>query len=205
MNNEVVADVIQVWRLSDLKLLHTIELAKVSGDSAQRYPFEARTLDDGSVMMNSYTCGFYHLTNLAGTPKVTRVMTMKEPDNFGCSVPLIAGKFWIMPIAYSHRFATLDISDPDHPKEIASFATETTFHPHWISADPRSDRVVFTEQGDGPPMIYVAHLDRVTGRLRWDEKFHDAGSARPGVSYRRVTWPNGVKGMAMPHGALFVP
>jgi hypothetical protein len=206
MDNEVVADVIQVWRLSDLKLLHTIQLPKLSGDSAQRYPFEARTLPDGSVLMNSYFCAFYHLTNLAGTPKVTRVLTLpQDKKNLGCSVPIIAGKFWIMPIAYGHRFATLDISNPDHPREIASLETDSTFHPHWIAADPRSDRVVMTEQGDGPPMIYVAHLDRQTGRLTWDENFRDPGSSRFGVSYRRDSWPNGVKGMAMPHGALFVP
>jgi hypothetical protein len=205
MDNEIAADVIQIWRLSDLKLLQTIELPKMAADSGQRYPFEARTLADGSVMMNSYACGFYHITDLAGTPKATRVMTMKEPDNFGCAVPLVAGKFYIMPIAYTHRFATIDISDPDHPKEVSSLATEKTFHPHWIAADPRSDRVVFTDQGDGPPMVYIAHLNRTTGRLTWDEKFRDPGSSKPGVSYRRDSWPNGVKGMAMPHGALFVP
>jgi hypothetical protein len=131
-------------------------------------------------------------------------MAMKQPENFGCSVPLIAGKFWIMPIAYAHRYATLDISDPSHPREVASFKTDSTFFPHWIAADPLSDRVVVTDQGDGPPMVMVAHLDRSTGRLRWDEKFRDAGSTKPGVSYRRDSWPNGLKGLAMPHGALFV-
>ena len=205
MNNEVVADVIQIWRLSDLRLLHTIQLPKMNGDSAQRYPFEARTLADGSVLMNTYTCGFYHLTNLALTPKVTRVLTLPEPQNFGCSVPLISGRFMIMPIAYNHRYATIDISNPDHPKEIASFATDTTFFPHWIAADPLSDRVVVTDQGDGPGMVMVLNFDRTTGRLSWDERFRDPGSSRPGVSYHRESWPNGVKGMAMPHGALFVP
>jgi hypothetical protein len=204
MNSDVVADVIQIWRLSDLKLLKTVQLPKLETDSSQRYPFEARALPDGSVMMNTYTCGFYHLTNLDKDPKVTRVMAMKQPENFGCSVPLIAGKFWIMPIAYAHRYATLDISDPSHPREVASFKTDSTFFPHWIAADPLSDRVVVTDQGDGPPMVMVAHLDRSTGRLRWDEKFRDAGSTKPGVSYRRDSWPNGLKGMAMPHGALFV-
>jgi hypothetical protein len=110
-----------------------------------------------------------------------------------------------MPIAYAHRFATIDISDPTHPVEVASFPTDSTFNPHWISADPNSDRVVLTGQGDGSPMVMVAHLDRETGRLTLDEKFRDAGAAKPGVSYHRDSWPNGVKGMAMPHGSLFVP
>jgi hypothetical protein len=205
MDSEIAADVIQVWRLSDLKLLKTVQLPKLESDSGQRYPFEARALPDGSVMMNTYACGFYHLTNLNKEPRVTRVLTMKQPENFGCAVPLIAGKFWIMPIAYAHRYATLDISDPAHPHEIASFKTDSTFFPHWIAADPSSDRVVVTDQGDGPPMVMIAHFDRSTGRLRWDEKFRDPGSSKPGVSYRRDSWPNGVKGMAMPHGALFVP
>ena len=64
---------------------------------------------------------------------------------------------------------------------------------------------MMTDQGDGLPMVMVAHLDKTTGRLSWDEAFRDAGAAKPGVTYHRASWPNGVKGMAMPHGALFVP
>ena len=51
----------------------------------------------------------------------------------------------------------------------------------------------------------VEYLDRSTGRLSWDAAFKDPGATAPGVSYHRGSWPNGVKGMAMPHGALFVP
>jgi hypothetical protein len=169
------------------------------------YPFELRALNDGSVMINSYYCGFFHLTGLDSEPQIARVLTLPQPKNIGCSVPHIEGKFWIMPIAYAHRFATIDISDPAHPKEVASFQTDSTFFPHWISSDPRSDRVVMTDQGDGQPMVMVAHLDKTTGRMSWDEAFRDAGATKPGVSYHRASWPNGVKGMAMPHGALFVP
>jgi hypothetical protein len=48
------------------------------------------------------------------------------------------------------------------------------------------------------------HVDRTTGRLSWDERFRDQGATTPGVSYHRASFPNGVKGMAMPHGAVFV-
>ncbi|MFN2601580.1 MAG: hypothetical protein ABR582_02360 [Gemmatimonadaceae bacterium] len=204
MDDERPDDVIQVWRLSDLKLLRTIKL-DVMPDSSQMMPFEMRALPDGSVFINTYFCGFYRLTDLATNPKLTRVFGLPRPGNLGCSVPLLAGKFWIMPIAYAHRYATLDISNRDHPVEVASLPTDTSFYPHWIAADPNSDRVVVTDQGDGPGMVAVLHLDRSTGQLSWDDKFRDAGSAKPGVSYRRASWPNGVKGMAMPHGALFVP
>ena len=203
MDNERTANVIQVWRLSDLKLLKTLPVPEVPGDSAHVDPFEVRTLADGTVMMNTYYCGFFRISDLGGSPRIDRVMTL--PHSFGCSVPVVAESLMIMPIAYAHRFATIDIADPAHPHEIASLATDSTFYPHWASPDPGSDRLVLTDQGDGAPMVKLVHLDRSTGRLSWDATFKDPGATAPGVSYHRVSWPNGVKGMAMPHGALFVP
>ena len=205
MDTEHTANVVQVWRLSDLTLLKTLAVPEVKGDSAHRYPFEPRAMDDGSVLLNTYSCGFYRVDSLEGNPKIQRALALAEPQNFGCSVPVIAGKFWVMPIAYAHRYAIIDISDPVHPKEVASVPTDSTFFPHWASADPRSDRIVFTDQGDGQPMVKIAHFDRSTGRLTWDDRFKDADAASPGISYRRTSWPNGVQGMAMPHGAVFVP
>jgi len=203
MDNEKTANVVQVWRLSDLRLLKTLAVPEIAGDSTHVYPFEVRTLADGTVMLNTYSCGFFRISDLGGSPRIDRVMTMS--GNFGCSVPVIADSLMIMPIAYAHRFVTIDISDPSHPREIASFATDSMFFPHWAAADPGSDRLVVTDQGDGPPMVKILHLDRSTGRLSWDQNFRDAGATAPGVSYHRAGWPNGIKGMAMPHGALFVP
>ena len=202
MDNEQTADVIQVWRLSDLALLKTLEVPATPGDSAHRYPFEVRALADGSVMMNTYHCGFYHVTGLASSPAIARVLAM--PGNSGCSVPVILGRFMVMPIAYAHRYATIDIADPDHPREVASFRTDSTFFPHWASVDPGTDRIVVTDQGDGAPMVKIMRLDPSTGRLAWDERFRDRGAATPGVSYHHASFPNGVTGMAMPHGAVFV-
>ncbi len=203
MNSERTANVIQVWRLSDLTLLKTLVVPEVPGDSAHMFPFEVRALDDGTVMLNTYYCGLFRIADLAETPRIDRLITL--PDQFGCSVPAVIGRFLVMPIAYAHRFATIDISDPAHPREVASFPTDSTFFPHWVSADPGSDRLVFTDQGDGAPMVKVAHFDRSTGLLSWDADFKDRGATSPGVSYHRASWPNGAKGMAMPHGALFVP
>jgi hypothetical protein len=111
----------------------------------------------------------------------------------------------VLPVANAHRYLTIDIADPTHPTTVASLQADSTFFPHWVAADPRSDRVVFTDQGNGRPIVRVAHLDRSTGRLSWDEQFRSDAATLPGVSYDRATWPNGVTGMAMPHAALFVP
>ena len=66
MDTETTANVIQVWRLSDLKLLKTLIVPASAGDSANFNPFEVRALADGSVLVNSYYCGFFHVTDLAG-------------------------------------------------------------------------------------------------------------------------------------------
>ncbi len=206
MDSETVANTVQVWRLSDLTLLKTLDVPKVESDSSYKYPFEVRTLPDGrTAMVNTYTCGFYRITNLETQPRVDRVMTMEQPKNFGCSVPIISGHFMLMPIAYAHRYATIDISDSGHPREISSVATDSTFYPHWVAQDPGSDRVVVDDQGDGAPFVMIGHFNSTSGKLTWDEKFRDPGAMKPGVSFMRDTWPNGLKGMMMPHGAVFVP
>ena len=171
MDNEKTANVVQVWRLSDLRLLKTLPVPEIAGDSTHVYPFEVRTLADGSVMLNTYG-GFFHLGS-ERSPRIDRVMTM--PRNFGCSVPVISDSLMIMPIAYAHRFATIDISDPLAPREIASWlpipASSRTGPP-----PIRSNRLVVTDQGDGLPMVKILHLDRSTGRLSWDQ---DSGTPVP--------------------------
>ncbi|MEO8575461.1 MAG: hypothetical protein ABI556_02115 [Gemmatimonadales bacterium] len=206
MDTERTANVVQVWRMSDLKLLKTVQVPEVASDSAYMYPFEVRTLADGkTVMMNTYYCGFYRLTGLDSDPKIERVLVMEHPKNIGCSVPTIAGRYMVMPIAYAHRFSTLDISDPSHPREVTSLPMDSTFYPHWIARDPSSDRVVVTDQGDGIPLVMLGRFDASSGKIVWDERFKDAGATKAGVSFLNVTWPNGVKGKVTPHGAVFVP
>src|SRR5215203_1529749 len=205
MDSEKTAHVVQVWRLSDLRLLKTLRVPEVAGDSAHQYPFEVRTMADGkTVMMNTYMCGFYLMSDLDREPAIERVMSMEQPKNVGCSVPVTTGKYMLMPIAYAHRFATLDISNPAAPKEVASFATDSTFFPHWAALDPGSDRVVFSDQGDRPPRVMIGRFNPTTGALTLDHRFADPNSSSLGISYHRELWPNGLKGMLMPHGALFV-
>jgi hypothetical protein len=179
----------------------------VAGDSLEKYPFEVRALADGrSLLLNTYTCGFYRITDLdRPEPRIELVHSMRDPARYGCSVPIIQGKYWLMPIAYAHTIVTLDLSDPAKPVEVAAFPFDSTFYPHWIAADPGSDRLVVTEQGDGPPRVMMLRLDRATGKLSWDAGFQEADSTARGVSFSRARWPNGVTGHAMPHGALFVP
>ncbi|HEV7516346.1 MAG TPA: hypothetical protein VGR07_08610, partial [Thermoanaerobaculia bacterium] len=117
MHEPFSADVVQVWRLSDLKLLSTLpvpparlpngELLQTRGHDGQlrptghRMPFEPRVMADGSVLLNAYGCGFYRVTALqSDTPAIANVYTLKVPPEAmigGCSIPVVLGRFWLMP------------------------------------------------------------------------------------------------------------
>ena len=207
MSGENTADVIQVWRISDLHLLKTVAINGSAGDSSGHHPFEVRALPGGkTAMLNTAYCGFYLLTGLdTDQPTAVQVYSMFALHRRGCSVPVVVGHYWVMPIAGDHSVAVLDIADPAHPVEVSRLQTDTTFWPHWSSADPASDRIVFTGQGNGDGRVMIARLDRGNGALVWDPRFHDPGSSRPGVSFAHESWPHGQVPGAMPHGALFGP
>jgi hypothetical protein len=205
MDLERTADVVQIWRLSDLALLRTLAVPGVAGDSVERNPFEARTLADGrTVLLNTYECGFYRVTGLDGDPRIEAIHALRHPAMSGCGVPVLSGDYWIVPVAYGSRILAFDIRDPGKPRLVSELLTDSSFRPHWLSKDPGSDRIVVTGQGDGSPIVMMIRLDAATGALTRDDRFREAGPAGR-VSFARPSWPNGIAGPAMPHAALFVP
>jgi len=205
MNDERTADVMQLWRLSDLTLLRTLPVPEVASDSTWRYPFEVRFLAGGTeAFMNTYYCSFYHLSGLDGdAPRIRRVLTLDFPSQGSCGVPLLIGHWWIMPIETSHEIMVLDVSDPRNPRESQTLIADSTFRPHWSARDPGSDRLVFPTEAPEDARILIAHFDSTSGRLAWDESFRDPVSDRLGVSLRRDRWPHGATGPAVPHGVVF--
>lgn len=198
------ADVAQLWRLSDLSLLRTLPLAPSVGDSSSRYPFEVRFLADGrSALLNTYYCGFYLLSGLEGaTPRVEPVLALSHPKHIGCAVPLLIGRWWIMPVASTREFIVYDVSNPRQLRRVGALASDSTFEPHWISRDLGSNRLVMTAEGP-KPAVRLARFDTATGQLTWDTRFRERANAPLGVSFDRTEWPGGSPGRAAPHGALF--
>jgi hypothetical protein len=198
------ADVVQLWRLSDLTLRKTLPLPPSVNDSTSRYPFEVRFLTDGkSALLNTYYCGFYLLSELAGaSPRVEPVLALSHPEHIGCGVPLLIGRWWIMPVASTREFIVYDVADAKRPRRAGALAADSSFEPHWIARDPGSDRLVLTAEGPRPA-VRLARFDTTTGRISWDESFREKGSGALGVSFDRTDWPGGAPGRAAPHGALF--
>ncbi|MEO6528301.1 MAG: hypothetical protein ABIP93_16895 [Gemmatimonadaceae bacterium] len=204
MDTERSADVVQLWRLSDLALLRTIPVPRTTTDTMWHYPFELRFLPDGkTAFMNTYYCAFYAMSGLDGeTPEMERVLALQYPRYNGCGVPLLIGRWWIMPVTDAREFVVLDISNPRRPRVASTLPTDSTFSPHWITREPNGTRLVATS--DGPKTsVRLLQFDSTSGRLTWDERFRERPGGPLGVSFERATWPHGAAGRAVPHGAVF--
>ena len=205
MSDEVTAHVVQVWSLSDGRLLHTLAVPQAADDTRGEYPFEVKFLGDGSTaLMSTYHCGFYLITGLEGDdPGIERVLAFEAEDDTSCGVPEVIGDYWLMPVSEAGDVVVLDIADPRHPTVASRLAGDSIFRPHWIAADPGSDRVVLTNHHADHPGIRLATFDRETGTLTWDESLRDPETGELGVSFGREAWPHGETGAARPHAVMF--
>ena len=218
MMEDYSADVVQVWRYSDLKLLHTIEVppGKRADNSplpgAGRYPFGPRRMADGSILMNAFGCGFYRLSAIASDqPKLDNVYTIQTPEppradatRGACSIPTIVGHHWVMPVGRAHTIVVLDVSDPAAPREVSRLDTPADFNPHWSSKDPLSDRIIVGAELGGEQGMYMLLFDERSGTLRFDPSFNSAPGRTGYIDLEGQQWQHGPSGAAWAHAALFI-
>ena len=223
MMEDYSADVVQIWQLSDLALLRTLELPPAvlpNGDTLRTlrrstgelvatghfYPFEPRVMPDGSVLLNAFGCGFYRLSDLdTESPAIENVYTIGVADTVSlgaCGIPVHTGNFWIMTVGAEHMLVTLDVSDPGAPREVARLETGPDFAPHWLARDPRSNRLIVGAENGGENRMLMVRLDERTGALFWEERLRPR-QGLPGIDFRRTAWPHGETGEAFGHAALF--
>jgi hypothetical protein len=186
--------VAQVWRLSDLKLIKTLPLPPqpdwfydTAADSS-----EPRLLADGkTVVVPTFNCGLFLVQNLAGdNPSLQHVY------DFGyrtCEVPVVVGDFLVETMQSGHAIASLDMHDPEHPHEVSRILLPPDEYPHWLALEPGGDRLVITGYGALDTKVRFATIDRRTGKLTLDSDV---------INFTRA-WPDGWKGSAIPHGAVF--
>ncbi|HEY6825378.1 MAG TPA: hypothetical protein VI259_00895 [Gemmatimonadaceae bacterium] len=196
------AEWVQLWRLSDLKLLRSIALKPGPRGNEQRFSGEPRLLPDGkSVYIHTFNCGLYLLRGIDGDQPTSTFVKAFEGKN--CGVPVLAGHYWLQTVPEAHALVALDITDPEHPQEVSSLNIGDDETPHWIAIDRTGRRVALNSAGGKGNRLYVINFDPASGALTLDERFRDAGATRPGVSFTRKTWPHGFTGTAFPHGTVF--
>jgi len=202
-NAKATAPWVQLWRLSDLTLLRTIALPPGPRGNEQQYSGEPLLLPDGkSAYVHTFNCGLYLIRGLDGdAPTATFVKTF---DGKNCGVPVLTGHYWLQTVPETHSLVSLDITDPERPREVATLDLGDDEQPHWIAIDGTGRRVVLSSASGNPGnRLFVIDVDASTGALKLDERFRDAGATRPGVSFKQRTWPHGFTGTAIPHGTVF--
>lgn len=203
MHGKATSHSVQIWRLSDLKLLHTVRLPPGPKGDEGDDPAEPRVLADGkTVIVSTFACGLYRLDGLIGDSPTARFIH-SFPDGDECALPVISGHYWV---ATSRRLGliALDISSPDKPVEVSRLVLPGGQGPHWISLAPDDQRIVISGGKLAfQSRVLIARIDPASGRLSLDETFRDKGATEPGVSFDRADWPHGATGKAVPHGAVF--
>jgi hypothetical protein len=202
-NKQATSQWVQVWRLSNLELLHTIALEPGPRGDEQQFSGEPRPLPDGkSVYIHTFNCGLYLLRDVEGDTPTAKFVKSFEGKN--CGVPVLTGHYWLQTVPEAHALVALDISDAEHPREVSSLALGDDEQPHWIAIDGTGRRVVLNSAGAGTGnRLFIIDFDPASGALKLDERFRDAGSARAGVTFTGKTWPTGFTGKAIPHGTVF--
>jgi hypothetical protein len=192
---------IQLWRLSDLKLLRSFALPAGPRRDENKLTGEPRLLADGrSVYVHTFSCGLYLIRDIEkDKPSMTLV---KAFEGDSCGVPILTGHYWIQTVPTIHGVVALDIRDPEHPREVSRVDVGDDESPHWIAIDRTGKRIVLNSAGGGS-RLFILNFDPATGALSIDQRFRDARSKRAGISLGGSNWPAGHEGIIVPHGAVF--
>ncbi len=189
-----VSHVTQVWRLSDLKLVKTMQLPAPADwyyDTAADAS-EPRLLNDGkTIVVPTFNCGLYLVKNLASDDP-----SLQHVHDFGyrtCEVPVVIGDYLVETMQSGHAIVSLDLHDPERPHEVSRILLPPDEYPHWLAIEPGGNRLAITGYGALNTRVRFATIDRRTGTLALDPATIDL--TRP--------QPDGWHGSAIPHGAVF--
>jgi hypothetical protein len=204
MGDEPV-NAVQLWRLSDLALLHTFDLPAGQRGDEGSFTAEPRLLADGrTVLVSTFQCGLYLMHGLDGdAPSGELVASFPELKETSCAVPVVAGHYYLVTVPAWHAVVSLDVTDPSHPREVSRLTLGPDDVPHWIAIEPNHRRVVITGYAGLAHRVMMATFDERTGQLALDARFRDAGASTAGVRMEGRRWPHGGSAPGIPHGAVF--
>ena len=155
---------IQIWSLTELRLLATIPLPASPNGKDQLNPAEPRVLSDGSLYVNTFNCGLYRILGVEGLdPHAEFVYSFPGAGTkFECAVPVVIGQFWIQTDPSLPGLITLDVSNPGKPIEVSRLVFDKRFEKtHWIAADRNASRVVVT--GNNRSWVLIVNVDMKRG------------------------------------------
>lgn len=202
-NTRSTARWLQLWKLSDLSLLGSIALPPGHRGDENQFTGEPRLLPDGhSVYVHTFNCGLYLVRGLDQPQPSIRFVWSFEGRN--CGVPVLADHYWLQTVPEAHALVSLDITDPEQPRQVSMVTFGDDEAPHWAAIDPSGTRVVLNSGGGGRGnRLFIVTIDTLTGALEVDPRFKEVGSDRPGIELTDKVFPHGFRGRPVPHGAVF--
>jgi len=196
---------VQIWRLSDLALLHTFPLPDGPAGGEGSLTAEPRLLPDGkTVLLSTFSCGLYLMDGIDSDAPSGRLVSSfpRRPDTF-CAIPVISGHYYLVTVPAWNAVVSLDISDPANPREVSRLTLGPEDVPHWIAISPDQRRVVVTGYEALQHRVVIARFDPASGQLTIDGRFREEGASQPGFRMDDKTWPHGGDAKGIPHGAVF--
>jgi len=192
---------VQLWRLSDLKLLKTIRLSPGPRGYGHEDPQEPRVLADGkTVLVQTRSCGLHRITGLdSDNPRADEVYTF---DGGLCGVPIVVDHYWIEAVPSISGVVVLDVADPGKPVKVSQLSLGANQFTHWLAWDEKGSRIILNSGGTDS-RLFMLRFDRNTGAVTLDGDFRNPGSSTPGFSMSDIDWPHGFHGTGLPHGAVF--
>ena len=196
---------LQVWRLSDLALLHTITLPDGPAGDESRLTAEPRVLEDGrTVLVSTFACGLYLMEGVESERPSARLVASfpRKPKTY-CAIPVVAGRYYLVTVPAWSAVVSLDVSDPSRPREVGRVTLGPDDVPHWVSLSQDRRRLVITGYGAMRNRVVIARFDTASGGLSLDERFREEGAEGPGFLMEGKRWPHGGSAAGIPHGAVF--
>jgi hypothetical protein len=192
---------VQLWRMSDLKLLRTIRLSPGPRGYGHEDPQEPRVLADGkTVLVQTRSCGLHRITGLDGdNPHADPIYTF---EGGLCGVPLVVGHYWIEAVPAIGGVVVLDVADPAKPVKVSELSLGVDQFTHWMAWDDVGSRIILNSGGTDS-RLFMLRFDRDSGRVSLDTEFRNRGSGKPGFSMSDLRLPHGFHGTGFPHGAVF--
>lgn len=195
MHGKDVAETVQVWRLSDLKLLHTIPLPPGPRGKEHQDSAEPRLLADSeTVLVNTFNCGLFRIIGLRG--ESPRAELIHDFGTGECALAVIAGRYWVQTDTALPGLVSVHVGDPARPRVVDRLKLSVDEEPHWISLAPDGRRIIISSGKKAlEKKLLMATIDPASGKLEKVEDFL--------VDFDRSSWPHGDSGPAIPHGAVF--
>ena len=95
-------------------------------------------------------------------------------------MPIQTGHFWLQPVPEEHALVALDITDPEHPREVSSVSLGDDEAPHWIAIDGTGRRVVLNSGATPRAIDSSSSISiRRAARCRWTSVFAILGPCAP--------------------------